>query len=287
MSALQTVTAGIRDGKNISYSQFGGLEVPVPPVDEQFAIARLLDRETAKIDALIAEQEKLLALLAEKRQATISHAVTRGLDPNVPMKDSGIPWLGQVPAHWEVVPMRWYSICNSGDGISSDAIEPTDEQPHNIPAIGGNGRMGFTSLSNVTRPVLAIGRVGALCGNVHVVQPPAWISDNALMLNPSSAFSLEYLAEVLRSRNLNQIASKTAQPLITGTQVTDQRVPLPPMNEQYAIAEFIGREMARLDSLEGETERAIILLRERRSALITAAVTGQIDVRGFVEAQAA
>ena len=147
--------------------------------------------------------------------------------------------------------------------------------------------MGFTSLSNVTRPVLAIGRVGALCGNVHVVQPPAWISDNALMLNPSSAFSLEYLAEVLRSRNLNQIASKTAQPLITGTQVADQRVPLPPMNEQYAIAEFIGREMARLDSLEGETERAIILLRERRSALITAAVTGQIDVRGFVEAQAA
>ena len=106
ISALQSVTDGIRDGKNIGYDQFGMIGLPFPPIQEQSAIAAFLDRETSKIDSLVAEQEKLIELLKEKRQAVISHAVTKGLDPNVPMKDSGVEWLGEVPEHWEVMQLK-------------------------------------------------------------------------------------------------------------------------------------------------------------------------------------
>ena len=266
----------------INASDLVRISIPVPSLDEQAAIVAFLDLETSKIDALISEQEKLIALLAEKRVATISQAVTRGLDRDSPTKESRAGWLGSVPSHWKVVPLRWYSRCNSGDGISSTDIELAADTEHKIPAIGGNGRMGFTFAGNVDQPLLAIGRVGALCGNVHLVQPPAWISDNALMLTPSHAFCLEFLAYVLRSRNLNEIASKTAQPLITGTQVADQRVPLPPMIEQEAIAEFINYETGKFDALQAQAENAVALFKERRSALISAAATGQIDVRSAV-----
>jgi type I restriction enzyme S subunit len=145
--------------------------------------------------------------------------------------------------------------------------------------------MGYTDQKNVEHSVLAVGRVGALCGNVHIVNPPAWITDNALVLDPDHAvFDLQFLSLVLRSRNLNDIASKTAQPLITGTQVSDQRIPAPPLKEQQDIAAFLTLETSRFDTLTTEAQRAIDLLQERRTALISAAVTGQIDVRGAVAA---
>ena len=105
IEALQTMTDGIRDGKNISYQQFGQIRIPGLPLSEQSAIAAFLDRETAKIDELVAEQRRLMELLKEKRQAVISHAVTRGLNPDAPLKPSGIEWLGEVPEHWDVGPL--------------------------------------------------------------------------------------------------------------------------------------------------------------------------------------
>ena len=148
--------------------------------------------------------------------------------------------------------------------------------------IGGNGLMGYTAQGNIEHSVLAVGRVGALCGNIHIVNPPAWITDNALVLDPDpDVFDLQFLSSVLRSRNLNDIASKTAQPLITGTQVSDQRMPAPPLKEQEQIRAFLSHETVKLDTLTAEAQRAIDLLQERRTALISAAVTGQIDVRAL------
>ena len=193
-------------------------------------------------------------------------------------KDSGMEWLGEVPDGWDVIPLRWNSRCPSGDGISSENIETIDDEKNVVPVIGGNGVMGYTSKGNIDYPVLAIGRVGALCGNVHVVQPPAWITDNALVFDADAgAFDLIFLAEVLRSRNLNEIASKTAQPLITGTQVRDQRVPHPTIEEQRAIAAFLDRETGRIDALIAKKERQIELLQEKRTALISHAVTKGLD----------
>ena len=146
--------------------------------------------------------------------------------------------------------------------------------------------MGYTDAATVDHQVLAVGRVGALCGNVHVVSPPAWITDNALIVDPDlCVFDIHFLSAVLRIRNLNDIASKTAQPLITGTQVSDQRLPAPPIDEQRAIVEHLSNLTTSYSGLINEAVLSIELLRERRSALISAAVTGQIDVRGLAPAQ--
>ena len=212
----------------------------------------------------------------------ISHAVTKGLDPTVPMKDSGVAWLGEVPAHWVVLAIKWRARIKSGDGISPDLIEnqAQDHKPH--PVIGGNGVMGFTSQTNISPPLIVIGRVGALCGNVHKIYEPAWVSDNALILDfDRRSFDINYLVHVLDARNLNEISDKSAQPLITGSKVTSQYIPCPSRHEQLAIAEFLEGALSEFDQLVLEGIKGIELLKERRSALISAAVTGKIDVRGW------
>ncbi len=268
------------------------IELPLPPVEEQQTIARFLDAKTAQIDALVAQKQQLIAKLKEKRSALIARTVTRGLppeaakaaglEPNPEMKDSGVDWLGPVPKAWEVIPLKWRARCSSGDGIATEDVEPNETTDSSIPVIGGNGLMGYAAGSNTDSQVLVIGRVGALCGNVHIVNPPAWITDNALVLRPKSGvFDNRYLAHVIRFRNLNDIAAKTAQPLITGTQVRDQRVPCPSMQEQIAMADFLESECLKLDGLSTATATAITRLTEYRQALITSAVTGKIDVRGL------
>lgn len=266
-----------------SWDFVGAMPFTLPPAHEQEAIVSFLDRETSKIDTLVEEQRRLIELLKEKRQAVISQAVTKGLDTSVPMRHSGVAWLGMVPVHWDMGALRWYAKCTSGSGIATDAVEEIRSEGHAVPVIGGNGLMGFTDRSSLDQMVLAVGRVGALCGNVHIVPPPSWVTDNALVVRPDHRhFRLPYIAAVLRARGLNDIAAKTAQPLITGTQVMDQRVPIPPMSEQEEIVNFIDAHAKACDALIVEAEGGSRLLQERRSALISAAVTGKIDVRGLV-----
>jgi type I restriction enzyme S subunit len=270
----------------INASDVAKISLNLPGASEQLSIATFLDHEAAKIDALIAEQQRLIELLQEKRQAVISHTVTKGLNPDAPMKDSGVEWLGEVPDYWRVIPLRWAAKCCSGDGLSSAEISSIGDDEHMVRVIGGNGLMGYTNQAKTTYSLLAIGRVGALCGNVHIVHSPAWITDNALVLDPDpSIFDLGFLSLTLRSRNLNDIASKTAQPLITATQVSDQRIPCPPLSEQQLIASYLSKQSEQFDTLSTEAQRAIDLLQERRTALISAAVTGKIDVRNYASTQ--
>ena len=276
------VESATRSHQRVNPSDILKFRGAFPLLAEQTQIARFLDHETARIDALIEEQQRLIELLKEKRQAVISHAVTKGLDPTVPMKDSGVEWLGEVPAHWDVMALKWRARIKSGDGISPSLIEAELSTQNSIPVIGGNGVMGYTSQGNVTPPLIVIGRVGALCGNVHKIYEPAWVSDNALVLEVQrESLDLAYLAHVLNARNLNQIADKSAQPLITGSKVTSQCLPCPCLDEQLAIAAFVDSVLAEFDELTSAGEEGIELLKERRSALISAAVTGKIDVRGW------
>lgn len=253
--------------------------VLVPTQFEQHRIVEYLDRETEEIDAFIADQEGLIILLNERRGATITHAVTKGLDLTVPMKDSGVEWMGLIPKSWDVAKLGWYSSCNSGKLISADDVEVVDDSDHKYPVIGGNGSMGFAKSFNVSAPVLVIGRVGALCGNVHLVTDPAWVTDNALRLTVTKKYVLQYLAHLLRTRDLNLLADKTAQPLITGTLVSRQRVPLPPVETQTEIAEYLENETTEIDAAIDDARQAIKFSKERRAALISAVVTGKIDVR--------
>ena len=251
-----------------------------PSKMEQIKIANFLDHETAKIDSLIEKQQQLIQLLKEKRQAVISHAVTKGLDPRVKMKDSGVEWLGQVPEHWKTLNLRWKINIASGEGISSNEIESEPELLKGIPVIGGNGVMGFTNKIN-TRSALAIGRVGALCGNIHLINYESWITDNALKISQWHDFDSGYLVFLLRAARLNDMANKSAQPLITGEQVKSLRVVIPPIEEQKCIVSKIEDMFSTFDRLIEKAESAIQLMQERRTALISAAVTGKIDVQNW------
>ena len=270
--------------------KFGNLKIPFPSPLEQCAIAAFLDRETKKIDTLVAKKRTLIERLKEERTALITHTVTRGLPPEAAraaglepypkLKSSGVEWLGEVPEHWEVISLKWLATTSSGDGISAEDIISECNQDYSIPVMGGNGLMGYTGKCNTTSQVLVIGRVGALCGNVHVVSTPVWVTDNALILSLNkNILNLRYLMSVLHARNLNEIADRTAQPLITGTKIRAESVPVPPTSEQTTIANFLDCQTEKIDALVTKIETAIERLQEYRSALITAAVTGKIDVR--------
>lgn len=277
LAPLFHVHAGKSAVPGVDRNDIHTISVALPEREQQRQIATFLETETRRIDGLLTAKQRVLDLLAEKRKAIIATAVTRGLDPKVKLRDSCVPWLGEIPAHWEIVPFRWYFRVGSGEFIATDEVASEPDGARSTPVIGGNGVAGYASLGNTAGLSIAVGRVGAQCGNVHVINGQAWVTDNALLVRDVRQYAEEYLALVLRLRDLNSIANKTAQPLITGSMVTELRGPLPPIAEQRAIVDHIARETAKLDAVRDATERTIALLKERRSALIAAAVTGQLD----------
>jgi type I restriction enzyme S subunit len=215
--------------------------------------------------------------LKEKRQAVISHAVTKGLNPDVKMKDSGIEWLGEVPEGWEVLALKHLTSLRSGDGITGDSIEESGDYP----VFGGNGLRGFTDAFTHDGHYVIIGRQGALCGNVNYGQGKFWASEHAVVATPLRAVDTVWLGEMIRSMNLNQYSETAAQPGLSMVAVGNLRTVLPPIKEQKEIAKFVTNMITEFDSLGAQAERSIELLQERRTALISAAVTGKIDVRQF------
>jgi type I restriction enzyme S subunit len=291
--------------QNLSQDDFLRFALPLPSLPEQAAITSFLDHETAKIDGLIAEQEKLIALLAEKRQATISHAVTRGLNPQAPMKDSGVPWLGEVPAHWE--PQALKHLC----ALLKDGTHlPPPRVENGVPLLSVRNIIGgkfstrdddskistadYEELCRAFVPkandvVLAI--VGATLGKVALIPDglgPFHIQRSLALFRVRSGIEAAWLGHCLASSGFQRLlwenAGFSAQPGIYLGTLKEFKMPTPSQDEQRQICDFLGRELARLDALQTEAVRATDLLRERRSALIAAAVTGQIDVRGFTAA---
>lgn len=250
------------------------LEINIPLLPIQKAIATYLDKETARIDALIEKKQRQIELLKEKRQAIITRAVTKGLDPNAKMKDSGVEWIGEIPEGWEVVKLKWiYKGIGSGGGISTDNIDESGSYP----VYGGNGIMGYTENFNSDEEDIIIGRVGAKCGNIYLASGRKWISDNALKLRIDN-MERGYLAKLLEIRNLNELANKNAQPLITGGMVGNQDIVVPPTKEQMDIVAFLSGQMSHIALVIAKIEESIELLQEYRSSLITAAVSGQITL---------
>ena len=269
------------------------------------AIATFLDRETAKIDALVAEQEKLIALLQEKRQAVISHAVTKGLDPNVPMKDSGVEWLGEVPGHWDLAPLKQV-ITRIESGTSVNAIDTpagigelgvlktscvyhghfdADENKAVIPdeydRVACPVTAGTLIVSRMNTPDL----VGA-AGVVHASHENLFLPDRLWQVHFDGAHpdfvhhwthTPPYRAQV----EMACAGTSSSMQNLGQDQFRGFVIPRPPLSEQTAIATFLDRETTKLDTLMAEARTAITLLQERRTALISAAVTGQIDVRGL------
>lgn len=290
--------------QSMKFSDIKRLPTLVPPMEEQTAISTFLDHEAAKIDALIAEQEKLLTLLAEKRQATISHAVTKGLNPDVPMKDSGVEWLGEVPVHWEVKRLKHISpfmtvgiVVNPSEYVADEGlpfIYGGDISEGNID-VESSRRITAEDSQNQSKTMLEVGdlltvRVGA--PGITAVVPDSCAGGNcaSVMLTRRGNFNSAWLCYAMNSRmvryQVEVVQYGAAQEQFNISHATNFWVATPPECEQVEIVAFLDSEIGRLEALTIEATRNIHLLKERRTALISAAVTGKIDVRHLANQKA-
>lgn len=258
----------------LSYNELKNQFIPKPSYEEQTAIADYLDSATSKIDNAIAQQQKMIDLLNERKQIIINDAVTKGLDPKAKMKDSGIDWIGQIPEHWEVKKLKFLGSIKSGDGIKNEDLKEAGQYP----VWGGNGLMGYTDKYNEARNAIVIGRVGALCGNVRYLDSPTFVTDNALVFSVMGEIDHLYLLNAMRAANLNSLNSSNAQPLITGTKVKNVCIPIPPQDEQVQIKSYLLECFEKIDSIVNSVSRQIELLQERKQIIINDVVTGKVKV---------
>ena len=246
----------------------------VTDLPTQKAIADFLDRETARIDQLIEKKQRMVEVLGEKRQVVISRAVTKGLDPDVPMKDSGTEWLGENPVHWDITRLKRLAAMQAGTSITSDDIESEGDYP----VFGGNGVRGFTSSYTHDGEFPLIGRQGALCGCVNFATGQFWASEHAVVCTPNAKVCSRWLAQLLQAMSLNRYSQSAAQPGLSVEAIGLIAAPKLSYAEQRGIVAFLDRETANIDALVAKVGATRDRLREFRSALITAAVTGQINV---------
>ncbi|MDD2734560.1 MAG: restriction endonuclease subunit S [Desulfuromonadaceae bacterium] len=277
------------------------LQIALPEREEQIAIANFLKLEIGKINELVAEQERLIALLKEKRQATISHAVTKGLNPDEPMKDSGIEWLGKVPEGWEVSSLRRISV-NVQTGGTPSSEPPSMELENGVVWYTPGDFEDSLILGDSTRKIsqtvadsgetklfpsgsVLIVSIGATLGKVGYIQNAASANQQINAVIPAEKIDGYFLAYSLavKSEVMRYLSNASTIGIMNQEKTKDIWVSVPSLQEQSTITAFLDNETAKIDALVGEARQAIVLLKERRSALISAAVTGKIDVRNFVQ----
>ena len=289
-------TSGIQ---NLDQDRYFNERAAFPPAAEQATIASFLDHETAKIDALVEEQKRLIELLKEKRQTVISHAVTKGLNPNAPMKDSGVEWVGEVPAHWDFLRVKAAStFLTSGprgwsDHVSDDGaifVQSGDLTESLGIDFDNAKRVVVTDDAEAKRTQLKVGDVlvcitGAKTGKVAVceqIDEPAFINQHICLIRPAACLRPTYLGAYLHSaagQRYFELAQYGLKQGLSLENVKQAAVPVPPRPEQDHIVDYVNRFATELDDLCAAAKMSIALLHERRTALISAAVTGKIDVR--------
>lgn len=284
----------------LSSDELGNFKFPFPTISEQFEIANFLDHETSKIDTLIAKQEKLIELLKEKRQAVISHAVTKGLNPNVQMKDSGVEWLGEVPEHWTVSKLKHFVNVIDCKHITAEFFDEgiplasigevkgwkvnlakaklTNEKYYQElidgnrkPQIGDiiytrNATVGEAAIVHEELPKFALGQDVCL---IHIVQK----------LSPE--FLLHFLKSEIIKIQLNSAMVGSTFKRINVDDIRNYVVVIPPIEDQQLILNDLNKKIDKYDSLISLADSQIKFMQERRTALISAAVTGKIDVRNW------
>ena len=313
-SAFQTYAQSFGNGIlehrcAINWDILKSIGVGIPPRCEQDEILAFLDRETAKIDGLVAEQKRLIELLKEKRQAVISHAVTKGLNPDAPMKPSGIEWLGDVPRHWKLVTVR-RMIEQIEQGWSPECLSRSaEENEWGVVKSGCVNRGVFNPQENKALPetLVPISDLEIHCGDVlisrasgspELVGSTAFISETRSKLMLSDKIFRVSIASGVNGRFFvatfnSHVLRNQIERAISGADGLANNLPqsalksfflaVPPIFEQTEIVDYLAAKTAKFDTLTAEAQRAIDLLQERRTALISAAVTGQIDVRQMGE----
>ncbi|MBL3557619.1 MULTISPECIES: restriction endonuclease subunit S [Marinobacter] len=297
-----------RNGKGIvadlwstGFSEMKNIVIPVPSQHEQTQIARFLDHETAKIDALIREQERLIDLLQEKRQAVISHAVTKGLDPDVPMKDSGVKWLGEVPAHWHVARLKHLVRTKGGSTPSKENqeywegeipwVSPKDMKKSRISDSSDHIsekallETGLSSIKSQSVLIVVRGMILAHSVPVAITEVPVTINQDMKALEAGPNVNPDYLLLLLSG--IRDAVFEYIDSSAHGTKKLEWerfegiQLPVPRLGEQRHSVLEVEKRLKQIDELSRQAVGVNRLLQERRSGLISAAVTGKIDVRGW------
>lgn len=287
----------------VSAEQVGNLSFALPLDNEQIQIANFLDHETAQINSLIEKQQQLIQLLKEKRQAVISHAVTKGLNPNVPMKDSGVEWLGAMPEHWTLSNLKYFASIQGGYAFNSDLFVEEGTQVLRI----GNVYQNTLSLDRqptyisnelvknfknfiVSKNDVLMSLTGTLGKRDYGFAIKVKTDENYLLnqrvakISPNhSKIDTDFMVYVLWSESyltqLYSLPSGTKQANLSNSDVLGIQIVIPPsLEEQQAIAKYLENKLLKFDDMILKAESAIQLMQERRTALISAAVTGKIDV---------
>lgn len=284
--------------ESIEHELLANARYPLPPNDELKAINQFLDYETARIDRLITQQLRLIELLKEKRQAVISHAVTKGLNPDAPMKDSGVEWLGQVPEHWGVSALGYYSMLNTGatpdrsknqywggtipwiktGEVRYDTIYETEETITQAALSETSVR-----LSKPGTLLMAMYGQGITRGRVAILGVSATYNQACVAITPNSKVTNDFLKFFFMAGYdaLRDGGNETSQMNLNADIVSKFKVLVPSYEEQIDIVSFLRIKLAHYEQLINKSEHAIALMQERRTALISAAVTGKIDLRGW------
>jgi len=275
----------------INASDIASIPVPVPPLDTQRCIADYLDRETGRIDALMAAKERWLVILAEKRRAVITNAVTRGLNPDVPLRDSGIPWLGMIPKHWAVERSRWLfrerderSVTGEEELLTvSHLTGVTPRSEKNVNMFEADTTEGYKVCR---KGDLVINTLWAWMGAMGIAPQDGIVSPAYNVYTPCEALDPAYIDALARMPVFAQEVTRYSKGVWSSRLrlypegFFEVWLPVPPPDEQKLIVAHIGEQIKKIDALRTTTEKTIALLKERRSALIAAAVTGQTGING-------
>lgn len=257
---------------SISQSIINKTYIFVPPLSIQQKIADYLDKVCDEVDEMVTLQETMIEELKAYKQSVITEAVTKGLNPNVPMRNSGIDWIGEIPEHWEISKLKYYINVDSGDAITSEQISDKGLYP----VYGGGEIMGYFSDYNITDDYLIVGRVGARCGCVTMPNKKCWATDNALVIK--SDWYKQYLFYLLDGANLNRLNTSNAQPLITATKLKNVYVPIMGLEEQRTIASYLDTKCSEIDALITLKQAKIEELKEYKKSVIYEYVTGKKEV---------
>ncbi len=273
---------GVRSALNAS--DLLEIEINYPPKEEQTKIADFLDYETAKIDKLIAKQERLIELLKEKRQGVISHAVTKGLDPNAPMKDSGVEWLGEIPKHWEFKKLKYVAkLLSDKKSVKNRKVIALE----NIEGFTGNFIESDSEFLGdgvtVDKNDILFGKLRPYLAKVYLTQETSVAFGDLLAYRPSklmeSHFLFYYMIFDAFIKIVDSSTYGTKMPRASSEFIGEMPILIPPKEEQIKIVNFILVELNKFDILISKAEKMIQMSKERRTALISSAVTGKIDVR--------
>ena len=279
---INALTVGIREGKNILYDDFALIPIPIPAASEQQRIADYLDEKCGEIDSLIGLQEQMIEKLKAYKQSVITEAVTKGLNPNAKLVPSGIDWIGDIPSHWDIIKIGFIFINMDclREPISAELRERNNPQ---YDYYGASGIIDKIDHYNVEDKVLLIGEDGAnlVMRNLPLIykaEGKFWVNNHAHILKPRKD-NYDFMAHALEACNYRDYITGSAQPKLSQENLSRVQLPVPPLEEQQAVASYLDEKCSEIDNLIAVKQQKIEKLKDYKKSVIYEAVTGKTDLR--------